>query len=155
MVAKNPVMADEIVQWAKDRYPLLGLSIQKKVVGLKGSILDKDSEETFVVQQSVQEMTEEWTEITEHVIYKLSEFAPDVVEELNSALKRLKRPTLTAAECGQVAVSLRRSLELLAQLLSAGSPERLAEVKVETRLSLREKVQGSDLGLPQREHFAG
>jgi len=47
---------------------------------------------------------------------------------LNLALNRLNRPKLTAAECGQVAVSLRRSLELLAHLLAARSPERLAKI---------------------------
>ena len=37
-------IADEIVQWPKDRYPLLGLSVQKKAVGFKGSIFDRDSD---------------------------------------------------------------------------------------------------------------
>lgn len=126
---EEPGVPDEIVQWVKEEYPLLGLSVQKKAVGFKGTIFDRDSDETFVIQQGVQELVEEWTGIAEHVIYKLSDFAPDVVHELNSALKRLNRPKLSAAECGQVAVSLRRSLELLAQLLNSGSPEKMAETR--------------------------
>jgi len=58
-----------------------------------------------------------------------NDFAPDVVEELTSALKGLGKRKLTAAECGQVAVNLRRSLELLANVLSASNPERLADVQ--------------------------
>jgi len=122
-------LAQEVVTWARKEHPLLGLKVQTKAVGFKGSILDEHSENAFVVQQNVQEMVEKWTEITEHVIYKLNDFAPDVVEELTSALKGLGKRKLTAAECGQVAVNLRRSLELLANVLSAGNPERLADVQ--------------------------
>ena len=85
-------VSDEIVQWAKTKYPLLGLSVQKKAIGFKGSIFDQDSDDSFAIQQGVQALVEEWTGIAEHVIYKLSDFAPDVVQELNSALKRLDRP---------------------------------------------------------------
>jgi hypothetical protein len=122
-------LADEVVEWGKSEYPLLGLKMQKKFVGLKHSVFDLHSQGEFMVQQTVEEMVEVWTEIAEHVIYKLGDFAPDVVEELTSALRRLIAPTLTAAECGQVAISLRRSLELLANVLFAGNPERLAEAQ--------------------------
>jgi hypothetical protein len=91
--------------------------------------VDEHSENTFGVQKCVQEIVDEWTEIAERVIYKLNDFAPDVVDELRSALNGLGKRKHTAAECGQVALNLRRSLELLANVLSAGNPERLAEVQ--------------------------
>jgi hypothetical protein len=91
-------LAEEMVAWARDVYPLLGLRVEKKAVGLKTSILDEHSDNAFVVQQSVERLVEKWTEMAEHVVYKLNDFAPDVVDELTSALKTLGKRKLNAAE---------------------------------------------------------
>jgi hypothetical protein len=73
---------------------------------------------------------EEWSEIAERVIYKLSDFAPDVVAELTSALRSLEKSELSEPDCGQVAANLRRSVELLAELLTAGNPTDLANSRL-------------------------
>jgi hypothetical protein len=125
--------ANEMCKWARDEYPLLGLDVQKKSVGFKGSLVDRDSDNAFVVQKVADELVERWAEITEHVIFKLDDFAPDVAAELNLALKGIRKSKITEAECGQVAVSLRRSLELLADVLVSGNPDRLAEARLNRR----------------------
>lgn len=131
--SEESTLADEMGVWAKDNYPLIGLDVQKKPAGFKGSIFDRDSDSTFVVQLTTDVMVEKWGEIAEHVILKLDDFAPDVVSELTSALKGLGKVNLTEADCGQVAASLRRSLELLAEVLSTGNPECLAQARASRR----------------------
>ena len=123
-------VVDEMIEWVREKYPLLGLDVVKKHVGLKGSIFDRDSDNSFVVQNVVRRMAGQWAEIAEHVIYKLDDFAPDVVAELTSALEGLEKTQISQADCGQIATSLRRSLELLAELLTTESPEGLAQARV-------------------------
>jgi hypothetical protein len=129
----EPAMADEMCEWAREQYPLMGLEVRKKSVGFKGTMVDKDSDSPFTVQLGSDSFVEKWSEIAEHVIFKLDDFAPDVVAELTAALKGLGKPKLTEADCGQVAASLRRSLELLAEVLSTGNPESLTEARLNRR----------------------
>ncbi len=117
--------ADEILDWAEKHYSVLTAgpiiqSLYKKAIGdrFTGFDIHDGSKGERGVHRLLSELGDEWGAQSEQVIAKLLDIAPEAVEELITAVTVLADPNSSAATSAQVAVSLRRCLEKIADSLT-------------------------------------
>lgn len=127
--------ADQLIKLA-GRFNHLGPFLEKKVFGLKFSVFDEHSENDVRMLQLLESMDCQWRKISERVVYKLRDMAPEILEELTSSFEKLDLVSINPADAASVAVNLRRCVESLVQLLHPQISENgLLRQKGDRRLS--------------------
>lgn len=117
---ENEEFAQEKLEWLKTHYARLAWKSEVFDSDLRFSVFDCRTwpAREFDVQRTTRFLNQEWEVTCEHVLYKLFDVAPDAADELKSAVVKLKEPNLDAADCAHLAVSFRRCLEKVADVLS-------------------------------------
>ena len=112
-------LADEMIEWVKERYSWLSLKVTKYDVESRFSIFDKNTspENEFLVPKMSHLLKEEWEIQVEIALHKLEDVAPHALTELKSAIDKLSMSKLSPADCAQIAINLRRFLEKIANTL--------------------------------------
>jgi hypothetical protein len=110
-------LAQEILDWIRENYSQLALDAKIKPVGWRYSIYDAHSENDFNLLKSISNLGEEWESICETTVYSLQEHVPEVVDELESAIKTLRLEKPTAAQARNACGNLRHCLEIMADKL--------------------------------------
>jgi hypothetical protein len=116
-------LADEIIGWLKEHYRTLNdmhivSAMSKRDIGAKFTILDSSEMggAESDIQRAVQILRDEWELHAEQTIYRLQDAAPDALGEFTIAVEVLSKPNLSPADCAQIAVSLRRTIEKITEI---------------------------------------
>lgn len=119
-------IADEIIDWAKEKFNQISILMDKYDVGGRFAVFnefDGTLKKDFEISSAIEIITNEWQIITEQTIYKLLDIIPDAVEELISISHNINKYSLSVAECASVAVNVRRIYEKLGNYLNSNSSD--------------------------------
>jgi len=116
-------LADEIIGWLKEHCKALEdmyivSAISKRDIGAKFTLLDSSEMggAESDIQRTVQILRDEWELHSEQTIYRLQDTVPDALGEFTVAVEALSKPNLSSADCAQIAVSLRRTIEKITEI---------------------------------------
>lgn len=119
-------VADDILEWFKEKYVWVSFSVRKKDMGSRFLIFDQVANDTgeYYIPTLVGAFSDQWEVNVETLLYNLQDIAPEAVSELKSASDKLMQEHLSAADCAQIAVNLRRCLEKTADVLMPATSNR-------------------------------
>ncbi len=116
-VGSDKDFAKEILNHMQQDYSQLALDAKLKHVGWRFSVYDAQSENDFGLLKTIADLGEECESVCEETVYSLQQYVPEVIEELNSAIKVLRLDGPTAAQARNACGNLRHCLEIMANKL--------------------------------------
>jgi hypothetical protein len=117
---EDEFVANDIIDWIKNKYPLLQTKFAKMNIGWRFTLLDNNDADIvndLRTQRTIQTITFEWEMIVESTVYTLLDAVPDATSEIASAFEVLRKNPITKEECAKASISLRRLFEKLAKTL--------------------------------------
>jgi hypothetical protein len=111
-------IAEEMIQWARQKHGWLSLCMVKQETSLKNTIIDAAALDPLQLHEGIVTLGEQWDACCEHVIHKMADVAPEACHELLAAIKIVARVSLDHADARQVTTNLRRCMEKLSDALS-------------------------------------